>query len=102
MSDKYEDVPCDIYTYRGRSRSMRRVMTEADLASGRSARSSVHSTKSTGRDRSCPLITYRKVVWVIPYEINQEKAKMFLTPSDFDKSWHTYWDYCEFKIYVKF
>ena len=36
--------------------------------------------------------------WVIPYEINQEKAKMFLTPSDFDKIWHTYWDYCEFKI----
>ena len=27
---------------------------------------------------------------VIPYEINQEKAKMFLTPSDFDKICHTY------------
>ena len=37
--------------------------------------------------------------WVIPYEINQEKAKMFLTPSDFDKIWHTYWDYYEFQIY---
>ena len=36
---------------------------------------------------------------VIPYEINQEKAKMFLTPSDFDKIWHTYWDYYEFQIY---
>ena len=35
---------------------------------------------------------------VIPYEINQEKAKMILTPSDFDKIWQTYWDYCEFKI----
>ena len=40
--------------------------------------------------------------WVIPYEINQEKAKMFLTPSDFDKIWHTYWDYYEFQKYSKF
>ena len=41
MGVKYEDVPCDSYTYRGRSRSMRRVITAADLA-----RSSVHTTKS--------------------------------------------------------
>ena len=36
---------------------------------------------------------------VIPYEINQEKAKMFLTPSDFDKIWHTCWGYYEFMIH---
>ena len=32
---KYEDVPCESYTYRGISRSMRRVIAAADLASGR-------------------------------------------------------------------
>ena len=44
-------------------------------------------------------------LWVIPYEINQEKAKnenVLDPPSDFDKIWHTCGDYCEFKIYVKF
>ena len=25
-----------------------------------------------------------------PHEVNQEKAKMFSTPSDFDKMWHSY------------
>ena len=36
---------------------------------------------------------------VIPHEINQEKAKMFSIPSDFDKkNWHTYWDFYEFKM----
>ena len=48
VGDKYEDVPCDSYTYRGRSRSMRHVIPAADLVSG----SSVHTTKSSGRDRS--------------------------------------------------
>ena len=41
--------PCDSYTYRGRSRSMRRGLTTAVW---RAARSSVHTTKSTGHNRS--------------------------------------------------
>ena len=41
---------CDSYTNRGRNRSMRRMITAGDLASG--PYSSVHTTNSTGRDRS--------------------------------------------------
>ena len=35
MGDKYEGLPRDSYTYRGRIRSMGHVITAADLASGR-------------------------------------------------------------------
>ena len=52
----------------------------------------------TIHDHNLQTTNTAKYLGVIPDEINQEKANMFLTPSDFDKIWHTYWDYCEFKI----
>ena len=52
----------------------------------------------TIHDHNLQTTNTAKYLGVIPDEINQEKANMFLTPSDFDNIWHTYWDYCEFKI----
>ena len=54
MGVKYEDVPCHSYTYRGRSRSMRCVITAADLAS-------VDRTLLIANG-SCPLVPGREVV----------------------------------------
>ena len=52
MGVKYDDVPCDSYTYHRRSRSMRRVVTAADLATTNGSRSLIPYREGVSRNRN--------------------------------------------------